>query len=222
MTKNIPLYEKYRPKSFDEVVGQQKVIEKINTVRKTQGLGGHAFWISGDSGTGKTTIARILAHEIADDEWFHDERSAVDITLPILRDLSRTQNMLGGGQRKGRAFIVNEAHYLRDTVVIRFLKTCEPPPKHVIWVFTTTVTKKQELFPTQKKLADTLLGRCETLELALRGFGDEYAKHVQHIAKLENLDGKPFSEYLDLFYRHQKNMRAMLNAVEAGEMLADR
>ena len=58
------LYEQYRPRTWAEVLGQDKVLHKIGMIRR-RGLTGRAFWISGQSGTGKTTIARLLAAEIA-------------------------------------------------------------------------------------------------------------------------------------------------------------
>ena len=61
------LYEQYRPRTFDEVVGQDKAIGKVEALRK-RGLAGRAYWISGQSGTGKTTIARLIAAEVAS-EW---------------------------------------------------------------------------------------------------------------------------------------------------------
>src|SRR4051812_16849702 len=61
------LFEQYRPASWAEVVGQDKALAKIETLRK-RGLGGRAWLITGQSGTGKTTIARLLAGEVAD-EW---------------------------------------------------------------------------------------------------------------------------------------------------------
>ena len=60
------LHEEYRPKQWSEVVGQDKAIEKIETVAK-RGIGGRAFFLSGQSGTGKTTIAYLIAQEIADE-----------------------------------------------------------------------------------------------------------------------------------------------------------
>jgi len=60
------LHEQYRPASWPEVVGQDKVLAKIQTLRK-RGLAGRAFWITGQSGTGKTTIARLIAAELADE-----------------------------------------------------------------------------------------------------------------------------------------------------------
>jgi DNA polymerase III subunit gamma/tau len=60
-----PLYEQYRPQSWGEVIGQDKAIQKIEAMKR-RGLGGRAYWIAGQSGTGKTTLARLLALEIAD------------------------------------------------------------------------------------------------------------------------------------------------------------
>ena len=58
------LYEQYRPTTWAEIVGQDKVIARIEHLR-LRGLAGRAYWIAGQSGTGKTTIARLLASENA-------------------------------------------------------------------------------------------------------------------------------------------------------------
>lgn len=59
------LTEQYRPKSWDDVVGQDKIVSKIQALAK-RGLAGRAYWLSGQSGTGKTTIARVIAADVAD------------------------------------------------------------------------------------------------------------------------------------------------------------
>jgi replication-associated recombination protein RarA len=59
------LHEQYRPRQWSEVIGQDKALERIGQLRK-RGLAGRAFWLSGQSGTGKTTIAKLLAAEIAE------------------------------------------------------------------------------------------------------------------------------------------------------------
>lgn len=69
------LHERYRPKVWADVVGQPKALERLEALR-SRGLGGRAYWISGASGVGKTTVARLLAAEIAD-EWLTEELERV-------------------------------------------------------------------------------------------------------------------------------------------------
>ena len=73
------LYEKYRPQTFEEVLGQDKAIRQIQLAGRT-GFGGKAFWLSGPSGTGKTTLARIIARQIADDFCIEEYDSADKLT----------------------------------------------------------------------------------------------------------------------------------------------
>jgi len=82
------LYEQYRPKSWSDVVGQEKVIARIDGLRK-RGLAGRAYWISGQNGSGKTTIARLLAGEVADD-FNVVEMDSGDLTTERLREIDRT------------------------------------------------------------------------------------------------------------------------------------
>ena len=68
------LHESYRPHAWSDVIGQDKALAKIDALRK-RGLSGRSYWISGQSGTGKTTIARLIAAEVAEaDEHRGDRR----------------------------------------------------------------------------------------------------------------------------------------------------
>src|SRR5262245_9267280 len=102
------LHEQYRPRSWSDIVGQDTLVTKIRSLAK-RGLTGRAFWLSGQSGTGKTTLARLIAAEVAD-EFCIDEIDAGDLTLDRLREIERCQWIRGMGERGGRAFVVNEAH----------------------------------------------------------------------------------------------------------------
>jgi replication-associated recombination protein RarA len=94
-----PLTEQYRPKSWADVVGQDKLVQRIQGLAK-RGLAGRAYWLSGQSGTGKTTIGRLIAAEVAD-EICIEEVDAVDRgAAPGLR--ARNASLWMGGKRRPR------------------------------------------------------------------------------------------------------------------------
>ena len=79
-----PLYETYRPKSWNEVVGQDEALKKLDCIRRRGGLAGYVYWVTGASGTGKTTIARLIAEEVGDD-WTTIEIDGSDLDMATVR-----------------------------------------------------------------------------------------------------------------------------------------
>ena len=75
------LHEQYRPTAWQDVVGQDKIIRKVEAFRR-RGLAGRAYWIAGQSGTGKTTIGRLIAAEVAS-ELCTVEIDATDVAVGI-------------------------------------------------------------------------------------------------------------------------------------------
>lgn len=211
-----PLYEQYRPETWASVVGQGKALKRIETLRR-RGLGGRAFWITGASGTGKTTVARLLAREIAD-PFNILEMDAGELTPRALIAAEDVLACFGMGQLPGRVLVINESHGLRRDSVRQLLVMLERLPEHTAMIFTTTSVAQEDFLDGQID-ACPLLSRCFRLDLARRDLARPFAERCRQIATREGLNGKPLADYLGLARRCRNNMRGMLMAVEGGEML---
>jgi len=211
------LYEQYRPATFGDVLGQERIVKRLDVMRNRAGFGGACFWVSGKSGQGKTSIARLIAGELADD-FCVVEIDADALTPNTLRDIERDFHYSAMG-KGGRALIVNEAHGLKRHVIRQLLVTLESLPDHVVVIFTTTIEGENSLFDDYDD-ASALLSRCVRLSLATQGLAQTFASRAAEIAKLEGLDGKPVSAYVRLVNENHGNMRAVLQAIESGAMLA--
>jgi DNA polymerase III gamma/tau subunit len=211
------LFERYRPQTWSDVVGQDKAVQSVRGVMDRKGAGGSAFWITGQSGTGKTTMARLIASEIADSFWV-DEMDAGQLTMDRLSQIESEMTYYGGG-KGGRAFIINEAHGLRAATIRRLLCLLEPIPSHVVFIFTTTNAGRDKLFEDMDDAAP-LLSRCVRVDLAQRDLAQAFAERARTIAQTEGLDGHPIERYIRLAKDCRNNLRMMLTEIESGKLLA--
>ncbi len=209
------LYEKYRPKTLDQVIGQPKAVKTIQGLIQ-KGVGGRSFWISGASGTGKTTIARIIAATIADDVYTDEFDSADQLSISALDKIEQDIQYRAFG-KGGKAYIVNEAHGLRKQTIRRLLGLLERIPDYVTIIFTTTKEGESDLFDEQID-ASPLLSRCIKIELTNQGLAKVFAEHCRNIATTENLNGKPLQSYIKLAANSKNNCRTMLQKIESGSM----
>ncbi len=213
------LCEKYRPKTWNEVVGQDAAIEVIRNCT-ANGYGGMAYWISGGTGRGKTTIAKIIANEMAD-AINVEEIDGDKLDVETLERWEYDSHLYPMGRKPGRCYIINEAHGIRGTMVRRLLTFLETALPNFLAVIFTTTTEGQATFLDAQQDACPLVDRCTVqVNLAARNIAEPYAARCKAIAEAEGLNGYPIERYIKLAQLHHNSLRAMIQAVQRGEMKA--
>lgn len=145
------LYRAYRPQQFSEVHGQEQVTDTLRAAIKNKKIA-HAYLFSGGRGTGKTTVARILARELGvTDKDLYEIDAASNTGVDNIRELREGVHMVPF-ESPYKFYIIDEAHMLSKSAWNALLKTIEEPPAHAIFVLATT---------ERDKVPDTIQSRCE-------------------------------------------------------------
>lgn len=203
------LYLRWRPRRFEDVVGQQHVTRTLRNAVQ-HGRLAHAYLLTGPRGTGKTSIARILYRaanclNTVDGDPCNAcplcraalDGRALDLVeidaasnrgIDDIRDL-RDKIGYRPGDGRYRLYIVDEAHELTNIAWDAFLKTIEEPPEHVIFVLATTEAHK---------VPATIISRCQRFDLRRIPF-DDTREQLRHVADAEGLEVEP--EVLDRLAR---------------------
>ncbi len=210
---NLVLYRKYRPQNFSEVIGQTHVITTL-TSAISSGKISHAYLFAGSRGTGKTTIARLLAKAINCENRngfepcnkclscieFSEGRALdlIEIDAASNRGIDEIRELRDGirfspTRSKYKVFIIDEVHMLTTPAFNAILKTLEEPPSHAVFILATTEVHKvlpTVLSRTQrfdfKKL--TLFEILERLNLIIKKEGVKAEKGVLELIAI-NADG---------------------------------
>jgi DNA polymerase III subunit gamma/tau len=177
------LYRKYRSRSLDELVGQEHITQTLARALKA-GRVSHAYLFTGPRGVGKTSVARILAHEI--NELPYSDSQNLDIIeidaasnrrIDDIRDL-REKVFITPVSTKYKVYIIDEVHMLTGESFNALLKTLEEPPSHVVFILATTEVHK---------LPATIVSR--TQRFAFRPVpGEKVVAHLRELADKEKIN----------------------------------
>ena len=190
-------YRKYRPKNFFEVIGQEQII-KILTNELKAGKVAHAYLFCGPKGTGKTTIARLLAKAVNCPNLKNAEPcnqcpfcleinagkalDLIEIDAASHRGIDEIRELREGikftpSRLKYKVFVIDEAHQLTKEAFNALPKTLEEPPAHAIFILATT---------EPHKILPTIVSRCQRLDFRKFSLG-EIIKRLSEIARQEKI-----------------------------------
>src|ERR671932_1973363 len=199
--RHVSLYRKWRPRTFDAIVGQDPVVRTLRRAIETNRIA-HAYLFSGPRGTGKTSTAKVLAMGLncvkgptPDPDGRCEScrtiinNSSMDVLemdaasnrgIDEIRDLRDKVN-LAPTQGRMKVYIIDEVHMLTPEAFNALLKMLEEPPEHVVFVLATT--EKHKVLPT-------IISRCQSFDFRRPGVA-LLSEKLREIAEAEELEAEP-------------------------------
>ena len=216
------LYRKYRPTKLEDVIGQEQVIKPLASSIKTGNVS-HAYLFTGPRGCGKTSVARIFAHEVNNFHYEIEDKytdiieidAASNTGVDNIRELIE-KTIIAPAEGKYKVYIIDEVHMLSKSAFNALLKTLEEPPKHVIFIMATTdaykvpitITSRSQVFNFQLATPDIMLG------------------HLQKIAKAEKI--QITDEALNIIvgrgggsFRDSISLLDQVSTIQSGKVITD-
>lgn len=177
---NLVLYRKYRPQSWEEVIGQEHVVRTLTNALK-MGRVSHAYLFAGPRGTGKTTVARLLAKSLG-----CGDLDLIEIDAASNRGIDEIRQLRDGIKfaptaGKYKVFIIDEVHQLTKEAFNALLKTLEEPPAHAIFVLATTEAHK---------VPETILSRVQSFPFRKLAVS-EIIRKLEKIVEMEKIKIEP-------------------------------
>ncbi|MFO7318139.1 MAG: DNA polymerase III subunit gamma/tau [Limnochordia bacterium] len=206
----LSLYRKWRPQTFDDVVGQEHVVRTLKNALDARRVA-HAYMFAGPRGTGKTTLARLLAKGLNCEKGPTGspcnqcanciriaQGSSVDVIeidgasnrgIDEIRDV-RERVKFAPAEGEYKVYIIDEVHMLTTEAFNALLKVLEEPPRHVVFVFATT---------EPHRIPATIVSRCQKFDFRPLA-PDEIVSHLRKVAEHEGVSVE--AEALELLARH--------------------